>query len=280
MTLAGRHIVITRPAEQATPLADSISALGGIPVRFPVLAIQALVDLQPLHDLAARLDDFDLAVFVSPNAVNHALGVITAQRPWPSRLRVAALGLSSERALARFGIRDVIAPRERFDSEALLELPDLQRMQGQRVVILRGDGGRELLGDTLQARGATLEYVTCYHRAVPQLDLEPLRALWAKASMDAFVITSSEGLRNLWQMLDPACRERLRLTAVFAPHARIVAEAHSLGLACVVATGPGDAGVLAGMTAYFAQQCAEKTMADQSAGPVSGANSGQGESGE
>lgn len=255
MSLAGRHIVITRPVEQAGPLMEAIDARGGIPVLFPVLAIRALADVQPLRAMLTRVVDcldFDLAVFVSPNAVQYALTALSAQQTWPPQLRAATVGLSSERALARFGVQQILAPRERFDSEALLALPELQAMQGKRVVIFRGDGGRALLGDTLRARGATVEYITCYHRELPRLDTVVLRQLWQQGVMDACVMTSSEGVRNLWQLLNADERRYLQQTRIFVPHARIAEEAQALGLSCVTITGPGDAGLLAGMDVYFA----------------------------
>lgn len=218
---------------------------------FPVLAIQDIDDQQPLVELAARLDSFDLAVFVSPNAVSKALTVICRQRAWPPQLPVAVMGQASEREVARFGIANVIAPRHRHDSEALLALPELQNMAGKRVVILRGDGGRELLGETLAARGAQVELVACYRRGKPDLDASPLLQLWAGRQLDAITVTSSEGLRNLFDMVGSPGQAALQNTPLFAPHPRIVEQARALGLQCVVTTAPGDEGLLAGMIEYF-----------------------------
>lgn len=254
--LTGRRIVVTRPAGQATHFAAAIAAAGGIAVLFPVLAIEAIEANPLLLDIAARLDTFDLAVFVSPNAVNHSLTTLRALRPWPARLRVATIGKSSERELARFGMTDVIAPVERFDSEALLALPELQDMSGKRVVIFRGNGGRELLGDTLMARGATLEYVSCYRRGMPRLDATPLLQAWARHELDAITMTSSEGLRNLFAMVGEAGRAWLQQTPLFVPHARIAEEARKLGMQHILPTAPGDDGLLAGMTEYFS--CCER----------------------
>lgn len=250
--LAGRHIVVTRPAEQAQHLAGLISAAGGEVVLFPVLTISAVDDQSQLAAIATRLEQYDLAVFVSPNAVDHALPPILARRTWPERTAVATVGKVSERALARFGLTRVIAPQLRFDSEALLELPELQHMTGKRVVIFRGDGGRELLGETLLARGASVDYLTCYRRGKPLGDAAPLRALWARGALDALTLTSSEGLRNLYAMLDGAGRESLARTPLFVPHSRIAAEAGKLGLEQVIATPPGDEGLIEGLIAHFA----------------------------
>ena len=249
--LAGRRIVVTRPARQVRHLAEAIQREGGTVVLFPVLEIRDIEDQAPLIDIAGRLDVFDLVIFISPNAVNKALGLIMARRTWPLRTRLATMGKTSERELALFGFSAVIAPRGRFDSEALLAMPEMQEMAGKHVVIFRGDGGRELLGETLTARGAKVEYVACYRRGKPDLDAAPLLQLWARGELDAITATSSEGLRNLCEMLGSLGQDRLRRTPLFVPHQRIAEEASRLGLERVLATGPGDEGLLAGLIAHF-----------------------------
>lgn len=249
--LAGKHVVVTRPAGQAVHLAEALSAHGAHPVLFPVLAIAPLDDPATLRDVAIRLESYDLAVFVSPNAVEQALAIVLAHRRWPEGVRVATVGLSSERALAGYGIHDVIAPRDRFDSEALLALPALQSVQGRRVVVFRGDGGRELLGDTLLARGATVDYVTAYRRSCPDIDPAPLIRLWTREALDAVTLTSSEGLRNFHAILGKLGQAWLRKTPTFVPHERIAEQARALGLHQVILTGPGDDGLMAGLLAYF-----------------------------
>lgn len=251
--LAGRTILVTRPAAQAGALAEAISASGGNPVVFPVLEISDVADLQPLLRASDRLDEFDFAVFISANAVNKALNVILARRAWPARLRAVTVGKSSERELARFGIGRVISPSGRFDSEALLALPELASAEvaGKRFLIFRGDGGRELLGDALVARGATIEYVECYRRGKPSLDTAPLMKLWARGELDAITLTSSEGLRNLFDMVGTLGQAWLRKSLVFVPHERIAEAARHLGLEQVVMTAPGDEGLLSGLKEYF-----------------------------
>lgn len=249
--LAGRHVVVTRPAGQAAHLAEALINLGARPVLFPVLAIFDIDDPRPLQEAALRLDGVDWAAFVSPNAVERALSAILALRPWPSGLRAATVGKSSEQALAKHGVTDVVAPRERFDSEALLELPELRQMAGQRVMIFRGDGGRELLGDTLRQRGATVEYVTCYRRGRPALDPAPLLKLWGEGRLDAVTVTSSEGLRNLVDMVGKLGQTWLKKTPLFVPHQRIAGLARAIGCREVLLTGPGDDGLVAGLLEYF-----------------------------
>jgi uroporphyrinogen-III synthase len=144
------------------------------------------------------------------------------------------------------GIQQVIVPTERFDSEGLLAQPEMQDVAGKRVMIFRGDGGREVLGDTLKARGAQVEYVTCYLRSKPDFDAGVLRA----ALPDAIIVTSSEALRHLWGMLKEQDRADLADVALIVPHERIAEAAKQQGWRHVVATGPGDDGLISGLIAW------------------------------
>lgn len=251
--LAGRRVVLTRPAGQARKLATLISAAGGEPVLFPALEILEASDLRPAVALIDRLDAFDLAVFISANAVNRGLALVQARRNWPAGLGVAAVGSASARALHRHGFDAVIVPKEGADSEALLDLPELKDVGGKRVVIFRGEGGRELLAETLAARGAAVEYAECYRRGRPEADAAPLLELWERHQLDAFTVTSSEALANLAEMLGKAGAQCLKTTPLFVPHQRIAAAARTLGVESVVLTSPGDQGLVAGLVSFFAR---------------------------
>lgn len=254
LTLAGRRIVVTRPAEQAGKLADQIELRGGTAVRFPVLAIFDAADPRPLQAAAETIDSFDYAVFVSPNAAEKALSAITARRPWPERVIAAAMGETSARAIARFGVTRIVTPEGgRFDSEALLERPEFQAaaLRGRRVAIFRGDSGRELLGETLETCGAQVVRIPCYRRGRPQVDAAPLLALLSQGAVDAVTVTSSEGLRNLVAMVGAAGEAALKAVPLFVAHQRIAEEARQMRFAVVAVTAPGDAGLLAGLEAHF-----------------------------
>jgi uroporphyrinogen-III synthase len=250
--LAGKTIVVTRPLAQAAPLAEAIAAAGGKPLIFPLLEISPASDPQALDEAVARLADYSLAVFISPNAADHALPQILAQGPWPTTLIAAAVGQGTVRALAVRGIHGCVAPTERFDSEALLQLPELaaERVAGKRVAIFRGDGGRELLAETLRQRGATVECITCYRRSGPSDGAQPLMAAWRTSQLDALTVSSSEGLRYLVELLDAEGRAFLLKTPLFVPHARIAENARALGLSNILLTEAADAGILAGLVAY------------------------------
>ena len=253
LPLAGLNIVVTRPRDQAAQLAQRIAQAGGTAILFPLLEISPPADPQPLREIAARLHEFNLAIFISPNAVRYGMEAIRAADTLPAQLKIATVGQGSAKALRDFGVRKIIAPQDRFDSETLLELPELQNVQDWRVVIFRGDGGRELLGDTLKARGASVEYAECYRRAKPQQDVGALLA----AHPHAITVTSSEALGYLWNMLDEQGRTRLSSVPLFAPHARIAEAAQRLGWRNVVPTAGGDDGLLSGLVAWASQRNAD-----------------------
>ena len=249
--LAGRRILVTRPQAQAAGLAAQIAAHGGEAVCFPLIEISPIDDWSAFDAATARLDDVALVVFISPNAADFSLPRLLAARPWPRPPQVAAIGPGTVRRLADFGISGVIVPAARFDSEALLELSPLQSaaVVGKRVLILRGNGGRELLAETLRARGAVVDCVTCYRRSAPR-DAAPVVSLLRDAALGAITVSSSEGLRNLLELLDTDSLDRLRILPVFVPHPRIAEEAERLGLPCVLLTGPADAGLIEGLCNY------------------------------
>ena len=286
-SLARLNIVVTRPREQAVALAQGITAAGGQAILFPLLEISPVADPQPLQALVARLHEFQLAIFISPNAVNYGMAaILAALSPSPSpaspargapvgapllcsdpsaggrgvrnsagegnpsalplNLKIATVGQGSAKLLRDYGVKNIIAPQDRFDSEALLALPELLEITGWRVVIFRGDGGRELLGDTLKARGATVEYIACYQRAKPQQDAATLLA----AHPHAITLTSSEALGYLWDMLDASARKQLIAVPLLVPHARIAEAAHKLGWQEVITTAGGDDGLMSGLIAW------------------------------
>ena len=247
LPLAGLKILVTRPRDQATPLAQAIAQAGGVPLLFPLLDITPVQDCQTLQEQISHLPEFNLAIFISPNAVQYGMAAIRASGMSPGCVpKIATVGLGSAKALRAAGVDYVIVPTERFDSEGLLALPELQHITGWRVMIFRGDGGRELLADTLKSRGATVEYVTCYRRSQVQ---QPVSEL-LRAQPDAVTVTSSEALHYLWQMLDVQARLALCKMPLFVPHQRIAELAHRQGWGQVHLTGAGDEGLLSALLVW------------------------------
>src|SRR5512146_2941267 len=124
LPLAGLNIVITRPREQAAGLAQRIEQLGGRALLLPLLEIEAVSDDRALREQLSRLNQADLAIFISPNAVQYGMAAVLASGALPPSLKFAAIGQSSAKALRELGVGRVIAPSTRFDSEGLLALPE------------------------------------------------------------------------------------------------------------------------------------------------------------
>jgi uroporphyrinogen-III synthase len=253
--LAGRVVVVTRPQAQAGSLAEAIANAGGEPLLFPTIEILETADVATLDGALSHLQDYAWAFFVSPNAVEKTFARV---RSWPASVRVAAVGPGTRAALEQRGVREVTIPEIRFDSEALMELAQFAEVTGSRCVIFRGNGGRELIASTLRTRGAAVDLVECYRRAVPDGDAAALLARWSRHDIHAVTLTSSEGARNFAAMLGDGARKHFAQTPAFVPHARIAEAARNLGFAEVIETGAADAGLLRALCERFGQGAGEK----------------------
>jgi len=247
--LAGRTVLVTRPAHQAVALAQAIGAAGGGAFVFPALAIEA-VPADELTPALAQLAEADIAIFISPNAAQFGMAAIRSGGSLPPAAAVFAVGPGTARALQERGVSSVITPPGQ-DSEALLALPQLQAVAGKRVVIVRGVGGRPVLAETLAARGAQVHFMECYRRVPPQADAAPLLARWRAGGIDAVTVTSAETLHNLAALLGEAGAPLLAATPLFAPHEKIAEAARRFGIAHVIATPGGDAGLVEGLINWF-----------------------------
>ena len=248
--LSGRGIIVTRPQRQAAQFAARIGALGGVPIIWPAIVILPPPDRGALDRAHATLGTYDIAIFVSVNAVEY--GAPAAADEWPARIVTYAPGPGTAEALAGAGIPDAQVPVTSLDSEGLLELASLADVTGKRIVIFRGEGGREFLGNTLRARGASVDHVPCYRRVAPQSGADGLVEAMREGRAHALTLTSSEGLDNLLAALGPAGRELVARLPVFAAHPRIAERAREHGLRAVETAG-GDAGLLAKLLEWFAR---------------------------
>lgn len=247
--LRGAGVLVTRPAGQAEHLCQLITAAGGEPIRFPALEIAAPHDSAVLGQRFDRLAQYDLVVFVSANAVARALPLVEARGGFPGRLTLAAIGGATARALTRGGRRPDVCPSAGYNSEALLAEPRLQRLDGARVLIVRGEGGRELLADTLHARGAQVDYAEVYRRVQPAADAGAIVRRWQQGEIDFVVVTSNQALANLNQMVGEEGREWLHNTPLVVISDRMLQLAHELGFSAdiLVADQPTDESIVAAM---------------------------------
>lgn len=244
MNLVGRGIVVTRPRDLAQPLAALIERRGGRAIVFPVIEIEALPPPAVLRGVA----EFQLVVFVSPSAVRVAMKSIAG---WPAGALAAAIGAGTRRELESAGVPRVIAPQAGADSEALLAMPQMHDLAGKRVLIVRGEKGRPVLGDSLAARGARVEYADCYRRGRPATDPAPLLQAWQRREVDAVTVSSAEGLDNFLVMTGEPGRRLLAATPLFVPHPRVASHATFRLESEVVVAGAGDDELVERLVAYF-----------------------------
>lgn len=244
MGLQGRNILLTRPAPLSDALAARIRDLGAHPLVLPVLDIVPPVDTAALANALAQLPTADWLIFISPSAAR--MGLAAAGR-LPATARLAAVGRGTARALAGGGNAEVLCPQDGADSEALLAQPELQQLAGQRVILFRGEGGRELLANTLNARGATVVEAVCYRRVPATVDMTPVRELLWQGRLDAVSVTSREILDALLQQIGPDGAVRLAAVPLFVPHPRIAQAARDRGMLRVLSIDSGDDALLAAL---------------------------------
>lgn len=240
-SLNGIGIAITRPADQAKKLAALIAEAGGTPILFPLIEITPLDDYSQFETVVSHIGDYDWAIFISSNAVQNGMPRLIKQGI-PPDLQFAAIGPVTSRELEMFGVNTVLSPKDRFDSESLLALPEMQAVNGKRVMIFRGVGGREILAETQKARGAQVTFAECYQRINPQTDCNLLAQLCREKKLHGIVVTSSEAMRHLLDLAGDA--GWLKHVTLFVNHARIAELPVQKGLKVKIADTLGDEAML------------------------------------
>jgi uroporphyrinogen-III synthase len=250
-----KSVVITRPLEQAGALAQRVTDLGREAVLFPLLEIHPLTDPAPLVAALRDLDSYAMVAFVSPNAIDAAFAVLPH---WPRGPSLAVMGEGSRSALARQGVTaantTIVSPCDsgRTDSQTLLDALDLDALRGKRILILRGETGRDLLGDALRTAGVQVTQIAAYRRCAPVLDqARSGRLRQLLESRNDWIVTSSEALRILMQMVEQVAGAagvaKMQHQNLIVPHVRIQETARRLGFHEVTLSGSGDERLLAAL---------------------------------
>lgn len=217
-------VLVTRPEQRAAGLCQLIEQAGGIPLQFAAIEISPPADSRNRDFVREHIAEFELAIFISPTAVEKTLEYLNEL---PARLGISAIGSRTADALKQRGLSINIIP-DGHDTESLLAHPQLQQAQisGTKVVIFKGEGGRELLGDTLQSRGAEVFYADMYRRSRPssagQLDQYLLET-------DVITVSSNEGLQNLYDLASDKHRLICHNLVVPGERARTLAKALGFG---------------------------------------------------
>ena len=272
--MSAKTIVVTRPSGQARQLIEvlmsSIERSGvakrSLPeiVSLPLLTIVPKADHSLADHIATTLKDADLAIFVSPNAIECVMRLL--ERDWQEFSKkiipIGVMGGSSKLALQNHGIGQeknptpVLIPKnnEQWDSEGLWqELRSLGwDLKKQKIVIFKGEGGREWLADTLVQAGAIVEAISVYTR-VP-LDLA--NPAWhvireMDFSKSLWLLTSSEAVRYLGQVVKDQFPQGLQTASALCPHQNIADAAKVIGFGEVFTTESGDEALIKASLAWL-----------------------------
>lgn len=225
--LNGMTVLVTRPQHQAEHLCKMITAQGGHVLRLPTVAIEPLLSAEDCHAITT-LAQYDIAVFVSANAVSYSLPLM--QRQWPDHVLACAVGNATAKALRMSGVAQICMPESQFNSEALLQLSVLQQVKDRKIMLFRGEGGRKYLAIELRKRGAYVREIICYRRTLPQVDQHYCQSLWQDQQIDVIVCTSVTGMQNLFILLGSAGQAWLQHARWSVISERMLSVAQTLGI--------------------------------------------------
>lgn len=233
--LQGVGVLVTRPQQQSHALTAAIGREGGVAVRFATIEITAR-NAADVTEEAHRLPKPDIAIFVSGNAVRHGI-------EHADDARIAVVGPASAEAVVAAGRKVDIMPNDGFDSEHLLTLSDLYDVAGKRVRIIRGQDGRELLANTLRARGAEVDYLKVYDRSLPLYRTDEVDALlkdWLAGKINAVTVMSVATLENLITLLPASALPMVTRTPLVTPADRVIKQVAQLlpGMPTTLADAP------------------------------------------
>lgn len=250
-------VLVTRPAHQAGPFIQKLEEAGFAAIPFPVIDIREISDPDRLQAQLNSLESFNILIFISVNAVEHALQFINPSK-LPDGLQIAAIGKRTAQALTDHGFKVSFQPETGFNSEALLALNAFQspQIEQQSILIIRGQGGREHLANTLRLRGAQVNYAEVYRRCRPTIDPEPVLALWAQSGIQIVTVTSNEALKNLYHIVGCEGQVHLCKTPIVVPSQRGVELAQTLGFSSSIlqAASATDADMLDTIENWYQNQ--------------------------
>lgn len=245
-------VLVTRPAGQADELCAAIAAAGFNVQNLPMLRVLPLTELAPAQrQQLLDLDQYQHIVFISGNAVRHGMAWIESCWPQlPVGLDWYAVGERTARLLLPFGV-DAQTPGADMSSEGLLALSSLQQLSGQRVLIVKGEGGRQALARELGGRGARVDELACYRRAEPELAPGELALKLSQWGIDLILISSGEGLGNMLALLSPAETTKFSCITLLVPSRRVADMASTAGFEQVVtAENASDSAMLRALAAW------------------------------
>ena len=241
--LKGVKVLVTRPAHQNQKLYDLVRAHGGEPVVCPLIKIEPTYAHEALLTVLTRIDDIDIAIFVSTNAVTHGLGALRSQGQTLSELtQVFAVGATTALMLQAADIRVDGVPSGLSGANGLRALPTFRNVSNQRVVVFRGNGGESSLLEWLKNEGARVFVAETYRRAMPIEINSAVIELCQQATIDVITLTSVTSVEHLFALLPDNTHRMLKNATVVTLSQRIARYCESQGFqgAILVADAAND----------------------------------------
>ena len=231
MKLNNKRILIARPMQQADHLSNMITDAGGISIKFPTVEIQSLRRTNKLKEYFNKIGSYDFIIFISRNAVEITIKKFVRNINLIRDVQLVAIGPSTAKALYNSNLKNIIFPRDNVDTEGLLSQKEMKRNKivDQRILIIRGVGGRELLAESLKKRGAIVDCIEIYKRKLPRYKENEINKAWHDNNPDAVVITSNEVLNNLIILIKNDT-ESLFMTPLVAISERVAEYARKRGI--------------------------------------------------
>lgn len=262
LVLQGLEILVARPTDAAVGTCDQLEALGAQCYRVPAMALVALEEPKLKQRIKSQIMDIDryqIAIFISQNAVRYGADWIDNYWPQlPVSTRYFAIGSATAAMFNRFFSGELETAAEAMNSEALLALPGLQSIAGERVLIFRGEGGRNTLAQGLLERGAEVDYCELYRRANPEGLSDNLSSSGfgqKKQAKSLICVHSGESLSNLATALNESVLEGWHRTPLLVPGKRVAELANSLGFSSVVvAENASDNSVIDTIQQWYSHQ--------------------------
>ncbi|ANI63154.1 uroporphyrinogen-III synthase [Pseudomonas sp. GR 6-02] len=233
--MTGWRLLLTRPADESAALACVLADAGVFSSSLPLLDIEPMPASATMCAVIQDLDHYCAVIVVSKPAARIAVELLHQHWPQPPVLTWFSVGAATAQILEANGL-DVSFPADGDDSEALLELPRLREAIARpdpRVLIVRGEGGRELLAERLRELGASVEYLELYRRGLPQYPPAALPERIEAERLNGLVVSSGQGFEHLHRLAGDAWPIMARLP-LFVPSPRVAELARAAGAQTVV----------------------------------------------
>ena len=250
--LFGLRVLVTRPAHQQQNFTRLLRDTGAVPISMPMIHISAVPETQAARHQLTALKTFDYVIFVSPNAVRFAHNLLPM--PWQTSLtQIAAIGDSTGQCLLNCGMQVDLVPNEGFSSEKLLQMEQLNSVEGKKIAIVHGDTGRGLLKRVLTERGAQVESVVVYCNSIPYYSQAQQIEIFLQKQPQIVCITSNQGILNLTKTVDERFLRQLFKMPLIVNSERCSRLVRDLGFSASVevASEPGDKGQIEALKHWY-----------------------------